>query len=122
VTFLPLDQKPMLLLAMVMPTVTTLLMLLVVTRDGYSRAGWPSLGLHRLGIKAWPLAVLVPLAVIGIASGVVWSMGVAAFNPHLRMSTPRACRTIATAAHRRSSFPDRFGARTSAATTASARQ
>jgi membrane protease YdiL (CAAX protease family) len=81
VTFLPLDQKPMLLLAMVMPTLTTLLMLLVVTRDGYSRAGWASLGLHRLGVKAWPLAVLVPLAVIGMAYGVVWSMGVAAFNP-----------------------------------------
>src|SRR5439155_1384764 len=40
-----------------------------------------SLGLHRLGIKAWPLAVLVPLAVIGIAYGVVWSIGVAGFSP-----------------------------------------
>jgi membrane protease YdiL (CAAX protease family) len=81
VTFLPLEQKPMLLFAMLLPTLTTLFMLLVVTRDGYSRAGWASLGLHRLGIKAWPLAVLVPLAVIGIAYGVVWSIGAASFSP-----------------------------------------
>ena len=81
VTFLPLDQKPMLLFAMLMPTLATLLMLLVVTRDGYARAGWASLGLQRLGIKAWPVAILLPLAVIGIAYGVVWIIGAATFNP-----------------------------------------
>jgi hypothetical protein len=31
------------------PVLATLIMLLVVTRDGYSRSGWQSLGLGRLG-------------------------------------------------------------------------
>jgi hypothetical protein len=31
------------------PTMATLIMLLVVTREGYSKEGWKSLGLHRLG-------------------------------------------------------------------------
>ena len=35
------------------PTVAALIMLLVVTRDGYSREGWKSLGLHRLGLSVW---------------------------------------------------------------------
>lgn len=70
-----------LVVAMLTPTVAALLMLLVVTRDGYSRAGWAGLGLHRLGIQGWPLAILAPLAVLGAAYGVVWSTGIAAFTP-----------------------------------------
>src|SRR6266540_3554544 len=31
------------------PLAATALMLFVVTRDGYTRAGWATLGLHRLG-------------------------------------------------------------------------
>ncbi len=38
------------------PVVATLIMLLVVTRDGYSREGWKSLGLHRLGLNVWWIA------------------------------------------------------------------
>ena len=34
------------------PTVAALIMLLVVTREGYSKEGWKSLGLHRLGLNA----------------------------------------------------------------------
>ena len=81
VTFVPLDGDTLLKLAMLLPTVAVLLMLLVVTRDGYSRAGWASLGLHRAGIKGWPLAVLAPLAVLGAAHGFVWSTGIATFSP-----------------------------------------
>jgi uncharacterized protein len=81
VTFVPLDGDTLLKVAMLMPTMAVLLMLLVVTRDGYSRAGWASLGLHRAGIKGWLLAVLVPLAVLGAAYGVVWSTGIATFAP-----------------------------------------
>jgi membrane protease YdiL (CAAX protease family) len=80
-TFVPLDGMTMLLTAMFMPTVAVLLMLLVITRDGFSRAGWASLGLHRAGISAWPLAIVAPLAVLGISSGVVWSTGIATFAP-----------------------------------------
>jgi hypothetical protein len=35
------------------PTLAVLLMMLVVTRDGYSNAGWATLGLHRLGLRWW---------------------------------------------------------------------
>src|SRR5205823_8574973 len=68
-------------IAMMMPAVSVLLMLLVITRDGYSRAGWASLGLHPLGVKAWPLAVLAPLTVLGVAYGIVWASGIATFMP-----------------------------------------
>jgi uncharacterized protein len=77
----PLEGHTMLLLAMAMPTVAVLLMLLVVTRDGLSRAGWASLGLHRAGLQSWPLAVLAPLAVLGVAYALVWNTGVATFTP-----------------------------------------
>jgi CAAX protease family protein len=79
--FVPIDGQSVGLLSMFMPTLAVLVMLLVVTRDGYSRTGWASLGLHRAGISAWPLAVVGPLAVLGISSGVVWSTGIAAFVP-----------------------------------------
>ena len=36
-------------IAMLTPLTAVLLMLLVVTRDGYTRTGWQTLGLHRLG-------------------------------------------------------------------------
>src|SRR5919107_125858 len=39
------------------PLVATLIMLLVVTREGYSREGWKSLGLHRLGLNVWWIAI-----------------------------------------------------------------
>ena len=55
-------------------------MLLVVTRDGRTMAGWASLGLHRLGIRGWPLAILVPVAVVGVAYACVWATGIATYN------------------------------------------
>jgi membrane protease YdiL (CAAX protease family) len=81
VTFLPMDGQVVALVSMFMPTVAVLVMLLVLTKDGYSKAGWASLGLHRSGISAWPLAIVGPLAVLGISYGVVWSTGIAAFVP-----------------------------------------
>jgi uncharacterized protein len=77
VSFLPIGQA-LLLIAMLTPTVAVLLMLLVVTRDGYSREGWKGLGLHRLGLKAWPFAIVAPLIVLGLSYAIVWSLGVAA--------------------------------------------
>jgi hypothetical protein len=81
VAFAPSDGHMLLLVAMFMPTIAVLLMLLVVTRDGFSKTGWASLGLQRAGLKGWPLAVLAPLAVLGIANAVVWNTGVATFTP-----------------------------------------
>jgi membrane protease YdiL (CAAX protease family) len=62
---------------MLTPFLAVLLMLLVVTRDGYSRTGWGSLGVQRLGLRSWPFALLTPLLVLSVAFGLVWRTGVA---------------------------------------------
>jgi uncharacterized protein len=61
------------------PTVATLIMLLVVTRDGYSREGWESLGLHRLGLSVWWIAFGGTLLITVAASAVVWATPLASF-------------------------------------------
>ena len=55
------------------PVLATLIMLLVVTRDGYSRKGWRSLGLHRLGLRMWPIAFFGTLAITVAATAAVWA-------------------------------------------------
>ena len=59
------------------PTLSVLIMMLVVTRDGYSKAGWATLGLHRLGLRWWLLALLGPLAMMSALYGIVWNTGMA---------------------------------------------
>ncbi len=61
------------------PTVAALIMLLVVTRDGYSREGWKSLGLHRLGLNVWWIAFGGTLLITVAASAVVWATPLASF-------------------------------------------
>jgi len=65
------------LIHMYTPTIATLLMLLVVTRDGYSKTGWATLGMHRAGLRFWALALVGPLVVWGAVYGLVWSTSVA---------------------------------------------
>ena len=66
-------------LYMSVPAVTTLLMLLVVTRDGYRRSGLASLGLHRLGLRAWGVAILAPLLVSVVGTAILWATPLASF-------------------------------------------
>src|SRR5919202_3145407 len=61
------------------PTVATLIMLLVVTRDGYSKEGWKSLGLHRLGLSVWWIAFGVSLLVSVVAAAILWATPLASF-------------------------------------------
>ena len=61
------------------PTLVVLIMLLIVTRDGYSKEGWKTLGLHRLGLKAFWIAVLAPVLIGVLATAVVWATPLAAF-------------------------------------------
>ena len=61
------------------PTVATLVMLLVVTRDGYSKEGWKSLGLHRLGLNVWWIAFGATLLITVAASAIVWATPLASF-------------------------------------------
>jgi membrane protease YdiL (CAAX protease family) len=77
VALAPLLGELAVLVGMFTPTIATLVMLLLVTREGYTRAGWASLGLHRTGLRAWGLALLAPLLVLGGAYGVLWASGVA---------------------------------------------
>ena len=61
------------------PTAAALVMLLVVTKDGYSREGWKSLGLHRLGLNVWGIAFGGTLLITVAASAVVWATPLASF-------------------------------------------
>jgi membrane protease YdiL (CAAX protease family) len=61
------------------PTVAALIMLLVVTREGYSREGWKSLGLHRLGLNVWWIAFGATLFITVAASAIVWATPLASF-------------------------------------------
>src|SRR5215203_6248305 len=61
------------------PTVATLVMLLVVTRDGFSKEGRKSLGLHRLGLSVWWIAFLAALLIGVIATAIVWATPLASF-------------------------------------------
>ena len=67
--------------AMLTPAAAVLLMLLVVTRQGWTRHGWTSLGLHRLGIRYWPVAVLVPTFIIVIGAVLIASTDAARWQP-----------------------------------------
>jgi uncharacterized protein len=57
----------------VTPTLATVVMLLVVTRDGYSRDGWRSLGLSGLGLNVWWIAFFGTLLITAAASAAVWA-------------------------------------------------
>jgi membrane protease YdiL (CAAX protease family) len=61
------------------PTVAALIMLLVLTRDGYSREGWKVLGLHRLGLSVWWIAFGLTLLITVAASAIVWATPLASF-------------------------------------------
>src|SRR5215213_8593308 len=56
------------------PTVAALIMLLVVTREG-----WKSLGLHRLGLSVWWIAFGATLLITVAASAIVWATPLASF-------------------------------------------
>jgi uncharacterized protein len=55
------------------PLLATVIMLLVVTREGHSRAGWRSLGLHHLGLRMWWIAFFGTLAITVAATAAVWA-------------------------------------------------
>jgi membrane protease YdiL (CAAX protease family) len=75
----PLLGDATLIVHMFTPLLATLLLLLVVTRDGYTKAGWAALGLHRAGLRAWGLALLLPFLILGFGYSVVWLTGIASF-------------------------------------------
>jgi CAAX protease family protein len=65
------------------PLLVALAMLLVVTKEGYSRNGWGRLGMGRLGLRIWPLTVAVTAGVSVFAAAGTVAFGFARFTaPH----------------------------------------
>lgn len=62
---------------MMTPLLATVIMLFVVTRDGYTRNGRASLGLGRSGWRSWALALLLPLPILAVSYGLGWLSGTA---------------------------------------------
>jgi uncharacterized protein len=80
IRFLNISSDPVMFsIWSITPTVATLIMLLVVTRDGYSKEGWKSLGLHRLGLNVWWIAFGATLLITVAASAIVWATPLASF-------------------------------------------
>nr|WP_263654714.1 hypothetical protein [Nonomuraea aurantiaca] len=50
------------------PLLVVLAMMLVVTREGYSRDGWRRLGMGRLGLRTWPLTIATTAGVCLLAT------------------------------------------------------
>src|SRR5687767_15405804 len=73
--FGPTGTDAIQILNMLTVTAGVLLMLLVITPDGYHRAGWAQLGLHRGGWRYWPLALLAPTAVLVASYGAATLLG-----------------------------------------------
>ncbi|MCR8646029.1 CPBP family intramembrane metalloprotease [Paenibacillus sp. N1-5-1-14] len=60
---------------MLIPTLATLLMMFIVTRDGYNKTGWQKLGLNKLGMHKWLFAIFVPIIPLALGYGIVWISG-----------------------------------------------
>jgi uncharacterized protein len=58
-------------LAMLTPMLAVLVMQFVVTRDGWRRDGWAPLGLRRLRMRFWPVAVALCAAVLLFSEAVL---------------------------------------------------
>ena len=73
--FGPTGTDAIQILNMLTATAGVLLMLLVITPDGYHKAGWAQLGLHRAVFRYWPLALLAPAAVLVASYGAATVVG-----------------------------------------------
>jgi len=80
VIFGPDNDDQLQILTMLTPTIGVLLLLLVLTPDGYHRAGWAQLALHRPGWRAWPLALIAPTAILCVSYGAAWLLGVLSWD------------------------------------------
>jgi membrane protease YdiL (CAAX protease family) len=76
----PGDSDRLQILNMLTATAGVLLMLLVVTRDGYRRAGWAQLALHRAGWRYWALALLAPAAILGASYAAATLVGAVSWH------------------------------------------
>ena len=73
------SEGPVIALYMCTPALAALVMLLVITRDGFSKEGWKGLGLHRLGLSVWWIAIGVIFLTSLVATAIVWATPLASF-------------------------------------------
>lgn len=66
---------------MMTPTIAVLIMMLIVTRDGYRKSGWKKLGLHKLGFKSWGFALIVPIIPLAVGFVVAYAANLSSFEP-----------------------------------------
>jgi membrane protease YdiL (CAAX protease family) len=63
------------------PALGVLAMLFIVTREGLTRQAWVDLGLTRLGLKGWPLAILGSAAILILCYMILWATPLASYKP-----------------------------------------
>lgn len=68
------------LILAVSPLLMVLLMMLVITRDGYHKAAWRDIGLAPLGLRWWPVTLLVTTGVSALSYAGVVGLGAASFG------------------------------------------
>lgn len=64
---------------MFVPVITVFIMFFIVTRDGYRKISWGSLGLHRTGKKIWLFAFFVPFTCLVVSYVLLWMTPAASF-------------------------------------------
>ena len=62
------------------PLLVVLLMMFLVSRDGYRREGWRRLGITRAGWRWWPFALLATAGVSALATALAVSVGSASLT------------------------------------------
>ncbi len=75
-----LDKPNAVGFVMFTPLAAVLLMLCVITRDGYDKASWQALGLQRMGWRGWPLALWLPLVLLTSSYTISSLLGVATWQ------------------------------------------
>ncbi|WP_433673744.1 lysostaphin resistance A-like protein [Microbacterium gorillae] len=68
------------LILAVSPLLMTMFMMFVVTRDGYRKEGWRTIGFTRLGAGWWPITLLVTAGVSFLSFAAVVGVGAAHFT------------------------------------------
>ena len=68
------------LMSALIPVTSVTIMTFTVFRRGQRKAMWQGIGLHRLGLRWWPVAIVIPFVLMAIAYGVALVLNVAELN------------------------------------------
>ena len=69
------------------PLIAVLVMMFLITDDGRTRKGRALLGLHRLGVRVWWIAILGTFLISLLATAMTWATRFASFAPRPAPST-----------------------------------